>query len=317
MQHGLGAAGHALVFGGRLFRARDRDQFDLLELVLADHAAGVAAMAAGFGAETHRMRGHAQRQRGVFDDAVAHDVGQRHFAGGDQVTAVVTEVGGEQVVFELGQLAGTAQAVGVDDQRHVGFFVAVFAGVQVQHELGQGPVQARQRAAQHGETGAAELGGGVAVEPAVAGAQLDVVLHREIEGARRAPAKHFEVVLFVGAGRHAGVGQVGNGQGDRLELGAQFVQAGLGGLEFVGDAGDLGHQRGHVFTLGLGLADGLGAGIAQVLQLLRAALDGLALGLEAFERGHVEVETPGLLQARSGVGKMATQQVRVEHGVIP
>ena len=64
---------------------RDRDQLDLLELVLADHAARVLAVAAGLGAEAGRVRGQPHRQRVVVDDLVAHDVGQRHLGGRDQV----------------------------------------------------------------------------------------------------------------------------------------------------------------------------------------------------------------------------------------
>ncbi len=51
-----------------LFRATDRDQLDLLELVLADHAAHVAPAAAGLGTEAHRVGGHAQRQALGIDD---------------------------------------------------------------------------------------------------------------------------------------------------------------------------------------------------------------------------------------------------------
>ena len=54
----------------RLLRRRDRDQFDLGELVLADHAARVAPGGPGLGAETGRAGGEAQRQlRFVEDDS--------------------------------------------------------------------------------------------------------------------------------------------------------------------------------------------------------------------------------------------------------
>ena len=42
LEHFLGAGGHALVLGGGLFGRGDRDELDLFELVLADHAARVA-----------------------------------------------------------------------------------------------------------------------------------------------------------------------------------------------------------------------------------------------------------------------------------
>src|SRR3546814_2516836 len=81
--------------------------------------------------------------------------------------------------------------------------------MQVEHELRQRAVQARELAAQHGEARAGQLRPGVAVEPAVAGAELDVVEHLEVEAARRAPARLLDVLRLVLAGRHRVVGPVG------------------------------------------------------------------------------------------------------------
>src|SRR3546814_15858997 len=67
----------------------------------------------------------------------------------------------KQVVLELRQLPGAAHRVGVDQQRHVGFLVAVLADMQVEHELRQRAVQARELAAQHGEARAGQLRPGV------------------------------------------------------------------------------------------------------------------------------------------------------------
>ena len=54
LQHLLGAARHALMFVRRLLRRGDRDELDLGELMLADHAARVAARRARLGAEARR-----------------------------------------------------------------------------------------------------------------------------------------------------------------------------------------------------------------------------------------------------------------------
>src|SRR3546814_3859239 len=63
LQHRFGGAGHALLFGVRLFRRRDTDQLDLAELVLPDHAARVAAGGARPGPEAGRPRGETEGQR--------------------------------------------------------------------------------------------------------------------------------------------------------------------------------------------------------------------------------------------------------------
>ena len=83
-QHGLGASCHALVLVGRLLRRGDRHQLDFGELVLADHAARVLAGRARFGAEARRAGGDAHRQLRFVDDLLAHEIGQRHFGGGDE-----------------------------------------------------------------------------------------------------------------------------------------------------------------------------------------------------------------------------------------
>ena len=62
------------------------------------------------------------------------------------------------------------------------------------------------------------LARGIAIEPAVARAEFDVVLDREIEAARRAPAMLLDVVGLVLAGRHGGIGQVRDAQHDRIEF---------------------------------------------------------------------------------------------------
>jgi hypothetical protein len=62
LQHFLRAIRHALVLGLRFSGRHDRDQFDLGELVHADHAARVLARRTRFGAETGRPGGEAQRQ---------------------------------------------------------------------------------------------------------------------------------------------------------------------------------------------------------------------------------------------------------------
>ena len=61
----LGVAGEALVLGVRVFGRGELDQLDLLELVLADHAADVLAVAAGFGAEAGRVGAEADGEAGT------------------------------------------------------------------------------------------------------------------------------------------------------------------------------------------------------------------------------------------------------------
>ena len=141
-------------------------------------------------------------------------------------TAVLAAfVGGEQVRLELGQLAGTAQGLGVDDVRGVALGVAVLTGLHVEHELRQGAVQLSDRSAHEGEARAGQLDAGVEVQ-AQRLANGHVVLNREIKAAGGAPGAQHHVAVFVAAHRHALVRQVGHGQEQVLQLGLNHLQAG-------------------------------------------------------------------------------------------
>ncbi|MNG94387.1 hypothetical protein D3C79_533980 [compost metagenome] len=245
--------------------------------MLTDHATGIAPRSTGFAAEARRVGNQLERQLLGIEDLARDQVGQRHFGSRDQVEVGLAFAADlEQVFLELRQLAGALQGRGLHQVRGVVLLVAVLAGVQVDHELRQGAVQAGDRAAQHGKACARQLGGGFEVQATADFAKGDVVLDFKIEGLRRAPTTHFDVVVFAGTDRHAGVRQVGDGQQDAIQLGLNGVQLSLAGSQFVGHALDVRHQRGDVFALGLGLADGLGTGVTLGLQLLGAGLHRLA-----------------------------------------
>ncbi len=272
-------AGHFVELGDALLRPAQLHQLDLLELVLADHPAGVATGRTGLGAEAHRVRGHPDRQRGAVDDLVADQVGQRHFRGRNQVAQRLTG-GAEQVLLEFRQLAGALQGLRQHQQRHVDLGVAMRAGVQVQHELRQRPMQPGDRTLQHGEARTRQLGGTLAVQPVVQLPQLDVIAHREIEDRRRADLAQHHVAALVGPGRYAALREVRHPQQDRLQPGLHLAQPLLQRLQPLRDRGAFGEQFAGIATLGLQLADLLGQRIAARLQLLRLDLHLLARGLQ-------------------------------------
>jgi hypothetical protein len=115
LQDGLGMAHHLLQRGVALVGRGDLHHLDLVELVLADHAARVAPGAAGLAAEAGAVRGELDRQLRGVEDLLAHGVGQRDLAGADQVLLGLRLVAAaardpEHVVLELGQLARCPRA---------------------------------------------------------------------------------------------------------------------------------------------------------------------------------------------------------------
>ncbi len=228
------------------------------------------------------------------DDLAGHQVGQRHLGSRDQVEVGLAFTADlEQVFLELWQLASALQCRSLHQVRGVGLFVTMLAGVQVDHELRQGAVQACDRAAQHGKTGARQLGCSLEVQAAADLAQGDVVLDLEIERTRGTPTAHFDVVIFTGTNRHTGIGQVRDGQDDAVQLGLDAVQLGFTGGQLIGHALDVGHQGHDILALGLGLADRLGACVTFGLQLLGTGLHRLAALFQRFDARDIQAEATG------------------------
>src|SRR5712691_6553073 len=103
LEHLLGAFGHLIVFVRRILRPGNRDQLDLFELMLADHAASVLAGCARLRAEAGGPRRVAQRQTALVEDLAGDEISQGNLGGRDQP---VTVRGAEQILGELWELAG-------------------------------------------------------------------------------------------------------------------------------------------------------------------------------------------------------------------
>ena len=80
-QYFFGTCEHALVLVLALLRGGDGNQLNFGELVLPDHAACVFASRAGLGAEARRAGGKPQRKRGLIENGFAHEICQRHLGG--------------------------------------------------------------------------------------------------------------------------------------------------------------------------------------------------------------------------------------------
>ena len=137
------------------------DEFDFLELVLADHAADVFAVAAGLAAEAGSVGAEAGSELGFVQGFVAEEVGNGDLGGGDEpvvgVLILAGDVGAlvvamEEVFGEFGELAGAEELFGVDHVGRQDFGVAVLAGVEIEHEIGDGAFEACSLAIMHDET---------------------------------------------------------------------------------------------------------------------------------------------------------------------
>ena len=195
------------------FRRRDRHQLDLVELVLADHAARVLAGRARFGAEARRVGGEPQRQLGFLDDRFAHEIGQRDFGGGDEPEASARRHGrsrsnrrldlasqhlalrsaAELIVLELRQLRRAVHHLVAHQQRRRDFGVAVLGRVHDRRRTGRSRApcaRARfsaRRSARPTVSRRSRNPSGRALRPArnAASARTDSCAWRRSDGARR------------------------------------------------------------------------------------------------------------------------------------
>lgn len=72
-------------------------------------------------------------------------------------------------------------------------------------------------------------------------AKFHMILDREIELARRAPARLLDVLALVLAVRHIVGRQIGQTQRDGFELGADRIQRVFGSLELIAETGHFRH----------------------------------------------------------------------------
>ena len=218
------------MLGIGLVRAGNADHLDLVELMLADVATRVAPRRSGFGTEAGGQRGQADRQLGFGEDLLAHRIGQAHFGGGDQPSAI----GGlEQVFAEFGQLCGAIGGIVAHQQRRGAFGIARCPGLHVEHERAERPLQPRHLPAQESETRAGHFRGGLEIE-AKAGTEIGMFLGGEVETARGAPAFEFDIAGFVGAFWDVGGGEVGDGRQKRGQI-FKLSDFRLCGAKLLGD----------------------------------------------------------------------------------
>ena len=203
-QDRFGVAGHLFERLVRSVRMDDLHHFDLVELMLADHAARVLAVASGLGAEARRVRGEPDRQRLRRQDLAAHGIRERDLGGRYEVEPLgsrrIVRVDPasfhrEHVGFEFRQLRRADQRLGIDDVGRVALGVAVLGRLRVEHELRERAVQSGEPAAQEHEPRAGELRRRREIEQPEALADVGVIAHGEVERPRRAPAAHLDVVV--------------------------------------------------------------------------------------------------------------------------
>ena len=289
--------------------------------MLADHAARVTAIGAGFGTEAGSLGGNLDREIGFLQHLARDGVRERHFSGRDQILELMlslflisADAGRVKVLSKLRQLTGSIHGRRIDDVRRIAFGVAMLPGVKIEHELREGAVQMSDLTLHEAETGAGKLGSRIEIH-AKRRSHINVVLHREIELTGGAPAPLFNIRTVITANRTFRVRQIRNALKQIVQLVADFAKLFLEVSKLFRQSGSFLHQIFCRFARLLGLSDLTGQGVTHSLQFFSLRLNLLTLIFKSEEFFLRELKVAGL-QPSNHFRQLFAQKIDVNHGEI-
>ena len=151
----------------------------------------------------------------------------------------------------------------------------MLAGVQVEHEVGQGPLQARAQVPIHRKARAGNFRGSLQVEHAKVFPNFPVRLGSKVELQGRTPAADFHVLVRGLADRDARVRNVGDADENLPQAGFVFFGGLSQLLDLLAQFLGFGNQRSRILPTLLQFCDLFRGAISLGLHGLRAG-DGLA-----------------------------------------
>ncbi len=299
--------------------------------MLANHAAGIAAGSACFGAKARCQRRQAHRQFLLVENGFADEICQRHFGGGNEPEPFAPELvqgifikGGQRlsldrpklIVFKFRQLPRAEHGVIANHQRRIDFGIAVLVGVEIEHELPDRALQPGQPLLQHDKARSTQCRRRLEIHEAERATDVVMRFRRERVCAGLAEHMALHIAVLVDALGHVVQRQVRNrgklpGELFVRRLRRQF-ELWHRGLEL----GNLRHQRARacVVLRLLGVADFLRRGIAPCLHLLRLEDRRPALLVDRQQRRRQWLQPAPLQAGVEGMGIVA-DRFDVVHGM--
>ena len=273
---------HGFEFVPARFRLNEFNQLDLVELMLADKTAGVAAGTACFSTEASRVSAVVFRQFVAIEDFITMVVRGRHFSRRHQIIVHAFQL--EHIFGKLRQLARARHAVLVGNVRCQHFRIAMLRGMKVHHKVDAGTFQAGAQTLVEHKAGTGNFSGTVSIENVQIRTDIPVCLRLEGELFRRAPFAHFRIFRIVLADGHISLGHIGDVQQDVPQLFLDFFELGIQSRNLFAYSTHFGNLVIRIFLVLLHLTDDLGNLIAFSLQSLRLLEQAAAL---LFERGKI------------------------------
>ena len=127
-----------------ILRFAEFDQLNLIELMLANQTSRILAIGACFTAKAGSVGDEIHGEVFCRQDFIREDIGHGNFGGGNQ--KVVGSFHMKQVGFKLGQVARSKEAAAVGHKGWEDLQITMLPGVNMQHEVHEGPFQKCPRA---------------------------------------------------------------------------------------------------------------------------------------------------------------------------
>ncbi len=186
--------------------------------------------------------------------------------------------------------------------------------MQIEHELGERAMQAREITGEHGKACTGDLSGDLEIEPTERFAKRDVIARREIQLARFTPATHFEIGRFVASFGNARMQQVRKAQQHLVQALLNVREACFDRLQLTAQRFSPRQQWRDILPCSLCLADRLGLRVALIAQPVGFDLQLLALLFESGECSDIERKPATCEIPRHYLG-FGSQELGIYHGV--
>ncbi len=206
-----------LFFG--IFGLHKVNHFDFIELVQAKQSARIASGGTGFTAEARSISREFERFFNV-DNFIAIEIGDRHFGGRHGIESVDTDV--IHIFREFRKLAGTGHGLGVTDKGRLDFGIAMFGGVQVEHELNERALKFCALTGVNRKAGTGNFSAAFEVDQLECFANIPVRLDRKIKGPFLPENADDRIIRFARTNRNGRARQIR----DKQQSGRNFLVEG-------------------------------------------------------------------------------------------
>ena len=172
----LGVGSQRLELGVGRLGGRQFDEFNFVELMDANEAAGAEAGGPGFAPEARGISDEFFREVGEGKDFLAMEIGDGDFGSGGEVELVAFAT--IELLLELGQLAGADEGFLANDEGGAELRVPMLASMEVEHVVDERALEAGALAGVAGKGAAAHAGGAFEIEQAEVRADIDMAARR-------------------------------------------------------------------------------------------------------------------------------------------